>query len=445
VAQRSQFFDSSGGDRIYTSDALAQMVERIALDGVVEGDGEELLVSPSSPPAMSVRIGLGSAFIQGRYFEVYGSYETLAVGAAHASLPRIDRVVARLSSAARSITLAVKSGTPAASPAAPALQQDATVWEIPLANVAVGAGATAVQTANITDARIPADTPLTSPHQRATNNPHATTAVQVGAVSEVLAGAAISVTAKDASGRQTISTTAQAGAEVNQVVDVQVAGAPVSSGNPGGVTRAILNRVITLTFNLATAAMHGLMSAAHFAMLSAATPANAPGALALRDGNGDIAARLFVGSLSGNAASASYATAAAALAAGADRNKLDSLNQANTLDGLGWRMGYFLNGRRYWTREFQGQVSNFVSSVLGTVSCPAGWHYGQFHIQVTVVFSQPQQVTTGFRFGNINAPSAEPSGATSGELTARSTTGQGLQDAGGNGGWWYAYMTLIEK
>ena len=35
MAQRSRFFDSSGGDRIYTSDAWAQVVGAIIGDGVV--------------------------------------------------------------------------------------------------------------------------------------------------------------------------------------------------------------------------------------------------------------------------------------------------------------------------------------------------------------------------------------------------------------------------
>ncbi len=153
MAQRSRFFDSSGGDRIYTSDAWAQVVGAIIGDGVV-ATGNELAVAEASPPAMSVRVNTGKAFIGGYYFEVHTSQESLVIAAAHATLPRIDRVVVRRDLAGRTAILAVLAGTPAESPTAPALTQVAAgVWEIPLAQVAVAAAAASIVDANITDER----------------------------------------------------------------------------------------------------------------------------------------------------------------------------------------------------------------------------------------------------------------------------------------------------
>ena len=85
MAQRSRFFDSSGGDRIYTSDAWAQVLGAIIGDGVV-ATGNELAVAEASPPAMSVRVNTGKAFIGGYYFEVHTGQETLAIAAAHPTL-----------------------------------------------------------------------------------------------------------------------------------------------------------------------------------------------------------------------------------------------------------------------------------------------------------------------------------------------------------------------
>jgi hypothetical protein len=154
MAQRSRFFDSVGGDRVYGSDALAQVVAGLIGDGVVAGKGSELAVGESSPPAMSVSVGTGVAFVQGYYFEVYTAAETLAIAAAHATLGRIDLVVVKRDLANRTAVLAVKTGTPAASPAAPALTQAvAGVWEIALAQVSVPAADTAIQAAQITDLR----------------------------------------------------------------------------------------------------------------------------------------------------------------------------------------------------------------------------------------------------------------------------------------------------
>ena len=155
MAQRSRFFDSSGGDRIYTSDAWAQVLGAIIGDGVV-ASGNELAVAEASPPAMSVRVNTGKAFIGGYYFEVHTGQETLAIGAAHATLPRIDRVVVRRDLAGRTAALAVLAGTPADTPTAPALTQVAAgVWEISLASVAVAAAAASIVDANITDERGP--------------------------------------------------------------------------------------------------------------------------------------------------------------------------------------------------------------------------------------------------------------------------------------------------
>src|SRR5689334_17920467 len=155
MAQRSRFFDSSGGDRIYTSDAWAQVVGAIIGDGVV-ASGNELAVSEASPPAMSVRVNTGKAFIGGYYFEVHTGQETLAIAAAHPTLARIDRVVVRRDLAGRTAVLAVLAGTPADPPTAPALTQVAAgVWEIPLAQVSVAPAAASIVDANITDERGP--------------------------------------------------------------------------------------------------------------------------------------------------------------------------------------------------------------------------------------------------------------------------------------------------
>lgn len=155
MAQRSRFFDSSGGDRIYTSDAWAQVLGAIIGDGVV-ATGNELAVAEASPPAMTVRVNTGKAFIGGYYFEVHTGLETLAIAGAHATLPRIDRVVVRRDLAGRTAILAVLTGTPADPPTAPALTQVAAgVWEISLASVAVAPAAASIVDANISDERGP--------------------------------------------------------------------------------------------------------------------------------------------------------------------------------------------------------------------------------------------------------------------------------------------------
>lgn len=154
MSQRSRFFDSVAGDRTYTSDAWAQVTAALQSTGIVPGLADQLEVVEDSPPAMSVRVKTGIAFILGYYFEVYSGLETLVIAAADATNPRIDRIVVRRSLTNREAVLAVVQGTPAASPSAPALTQNtAGTYEIPLAQVAVPALASSITNSNISDER----------------------------------------------------------------------------------------------------------------------------------------------------------------------------------------------------------------------------------------------------------------------------------------------------
>lgn len=153
MAQRSRFFDSVAGDRTYTSAAWAQVITGLIGDGVVSG-GNELAVSENSPQGMSVLVATGKAFIQGYFFECYSASEVVTISAADATNPRIDRIVVRRDLTNRQAVLAVLTGTPAVSPTAPALTQNAAgTWEISLAQVYVGASVVVIANANITDER----------------------------------------------------------------------------------------------------------------------------------------------------------------------------------------------------------------------------------------------------------------------------------------------------
>ncbi len=145
--------DPLNPDRVYSAALLSRILSKHIRDGIVHGDGGELAVTASDPPAMSVQVGTGTAMVQGRFCESDASL-TLPVTSAHASYPRIDRVVVRLSaSPARTIDIVVKPGTAAPSPVPPGLTRTAEVWELSLAQVRVEAGATLIASAKITDER----------------------------------------------------------------------------------------------------------------------------------------------------------------------------------------------------------------------------------------------------------------------------------------------------
>ncbi|HJK49721.1 MAG TPA: tail fiber protein [Methanocorpusculum sp.] len=122
-------------------------------DGILEGVLSELRVTPTDPASMAVAVTAGSVNIQG-YWMDSDDIETLQLAAADVNNPRIDRVVVRLDTSVNmEVTLAALTGTPASSPAAPALTRTNYIYELSLAQVYVGVGATYISTSNITDER----------------------------------------------------------------------------------------------------------------------------------------------------------------------------------------------------------------------------------------------------------------------------------------------------
>jgi len=129
--------------------------------GVIDGYGTELAVVQNGTPNMSVNVGSGRCVVQGTTSVVQGAYSMLndavlnvAITAAHATLPRIDLIVARVQDASyagavNSFTIEVVTGVAAGSPAVPAAPASSFI----LAQIAVAAAVTSITNANITDRR----------------------------------------------------------------------------------------------------------------------------------------------------------------------------------------------------------------------------------------------------------------------------------------------------
>lgn len=150
------FFNSVSGDRKYDADDISNFFFNLISDGVLANPSDNLKVVQRS--GMTVSVEAGYAMIKAKYYKAE-SANVLNIDPADADNPRIDRVCIGLNYSARNLSLYVKKGTAAASPTAPELTRTAGVlWEICLAEIAVGAGATAITTADITDKR--ADTTL---------------------------------------------------------------------------------------------------------------------------------------------------------------------------------------------------------------------------------------------------------------------------------------------
>jgi len=134
-----------------------------ATTGII--NSASLLVHQNTPAGLSVVVDSGWAAIVGTTQVNMGTYVTyndasvvLSLNTADPTNPRIDLICATVNDAyytgaLNNVVLQVVAGTPAGSPVAPTLPANS----ISLATVAVGAGATTITNANITDLRTRAE------------------------------------------------------------------------------------------------------------------------------------------------------------------------------------------------------------------------------------------------------------------------------------------------
>lgn len=149
--EKSGFFNSSGGDRIYDAVDFADYFGSLVTNGIFYKVATNLQVTPGS--GLGVSIAAGTAWINGYRYENTDSLN-IPLTTASGSNPRIDRVVVRLSKVNRNIQLAVIDGTPAATPVAPALTRTSDIYELGIADVLVPTAATSIVINNITDTRL---------------------------------------------------------------------------------------------------------------------------------------------------------------------------------------------------------------------------------------------------------------------------------------------------
>jgi hypothetical protein len=149
--EKSGFFNSSDGDRVYDATDFAAYFGNLVSNGVFYASATNLQATPGN--GLAVSVAAGSAWINGYRYENTDDLN-LPLTTANGSNPRIDRIVVRLSQVSRSIQLAIVDGTPAATPAAPALTRTSDVYELGIADVLIPAAATSIATNNITDTRL---------------------------------------------------------------------------------------------------------------------------------------------------------------------------------------------------------------------------------------------------------------------------------------------------
>ncbi len=115
-------------------------------------------LSVTEENGMVISVNQGIAWLHYGEFAgaVYGLTQKkgLTIPLADAVYPRIDRVVIRYDAVQNIGTAMILQGTPASTPAAPAITRNENYYEISLAQIYVGKGVTEITAANITDERL---------------------------------------------------------------------------------------------------------------------------------------------------------------------------------------------------------------------------------------------------------------------------------------------------
>lgn len=150
--QYGLFWNSVSGDRTYDADSFAEWANTFFSTGVFNGD---LQVTPTA--GMVVNVGTGYANVNGK-IRLFEADTTFTLSPASGTYPRVDTIVVRRDEGARQISLAYVMGAysglnPVPTPPA----RDGGIYELVLAQITVGAGATAITVADITDTRADSD------------------------------------------------------------------------------------------------------------------------------------------------------------------------------------------------------------------------------------------------------------------------------------------------
>lgn len=153
--QRSSFFNAvySDGtpDRAYMAEDIARYFASFIGTGIYANPVSNLQVKSNN--YMTISVLDGRAWINGYFYENTSTLD-LTIEMADALYNRIDRVVCRLDLTAREITIALKKGTPSASPIAPILTRNGDIYELALADIEVTKGSTVITNSKITDLRM---------------------------------------------------------------------------------------------------------------------------------------------------------------------------------------------------------------------------------------------------------------------------------------------------
>lgn len=142
-------FDSGPGSNTM-EDTWRKFMRRPTVSGVIRSVLNEHLVYGDSS-GMQVKVKTGEVWLEG-HWGTLTSEATIPVTAAHATLARIDRCVARVDFVNNRVEYDVVAGV-AGTGVGPTLTRNTSIWETSLATINVPAAASTITSANVLDTR----------------------------------------------------------------------------------------------------------------------------------------------------------------------------------------------------------------------------------------------------------------------------------------------------
>lgn len=149
--EKSAFFNSSSGDRVYDAADFASYFKKLVSNGIFYSVASNLQVTTTN--GMFVKVMPGSAWINGYSYENTEPLN-LTISTADGVNPRIDRVVIRFSAVNREIRLAVLKGAATATPSPLPITRNNDIYELAIADISIPKGAVNISAQNITDTRL---------------------------------------------------------------------------------------------------------------------------------------------------------------------------------------------------------------------------------------------------------------------------------------------------
>lgn len=149
MSVRTSFFNGIE----YSADDVNARFSQLFSGGILAEGAVGTALQVTLKTGLTLNVANGAYFIRGAALEVYDDGEDITLSAANSMYPRIDTIVVEynLNPDVNDARITAVQGTPASSPSAPTLSTTSLLYQCPLANVLVPAGATTAGT--ITDRR----------------------------------------------------------------------------------------------------------------------------------------------------------------------------------------------------------------------------------------------------------------------------------------------------